>query len=147
MQRLSLNGLLSLFLARFAAVEAKDHAEGECHRKTNRTADGARDDVLAELDHVHPWEADSREDEDARVEQAARKAARAAGNGAPCLPYLSGIQMVEGETVGINGPMSTLVQPTLSNYYLAEWFGEATLTRTCNTIALVLLTLMLGGLI
>ena len=79
--------------------------------------------------------------------RAARKAARAAGNGAPCLPYLSGIQMVEGDTVGFNGPMSSLVQPTLSNYYLAEWFGEATLTRTCNTIALVLLTLMLGGLI
>ena len=78
--------------------------------------------------------------------RAARKAAGAARTDA-CLPYLSGIQMVEGETIGINGPMSNLVQPTLSNYYLAEWFGEATLTRTCNTIALVLLTLMLGGLI
>lgn len=77
----------------------------------------------------------------------ALKSAREAGSGPAAMPYLSGIQMVEDGKVGFNGPMGTLVEPTLSNYYLAEWFGEERLTRTLNTIALVLLALMIGGVL
>lgn len=77
----------------------------------------------------------------------ALRSARNAAQGPAALPYLSGIQMVEDGKVGYNGPMGTLVELELSNYYLTDWFGEERLTRTLNTIALVLLALMIGGVL
>lgn len=77
----------------------------------------------------------------------ALQAARRNPDDVAALPYLSGIQMVEDGKVGFNGPFGKLVEPTLSNYYLTDWFGEDRLTRTFNTIALVLLALMVGGVL
>ena len=66
----------------------------------------------------------------------------------PCaLPYLSGIQYVQDGKVGFNGPLNTFVEPKSSNYYLEAWFGEQTLTGRINTIAIVLMVVMLGGLL
>lgn len=78
---------------------------------------------------------------------AALRAAQKSVGQPPVLPYLSGIQMMEDGKVGYNGPMGDLIEPGMSNYYLDEWFGEQRLTRTLNTIALVLLVLMIGGVI
>ena len=65
----------------------------------------------------------------------------------PCaLPYLSGIQYVQDGKVGFNGPLNTFVEPKSSNYYMEAWFGEQTLTGRINTIAIVLMVVMLGGL-
>ena len=63
------------------------------------------------------------------------------------LPYLSGIQYVQDGKVGFNGPLNTLVEPKSSNYYMEAWFGEQTLTGRINTIAIVLMVVMLGGLL
>ena len=66
----------------------------------------------------------------------------------PCaLPYLSGIQYVQDGKVGFNGPLNTFVEPKSSNYYMEAWFGEQTLTGRINTIAIVLMVVMLGGLL
>lgn len=66
---------------------------------------------------------------------------------ATVLPYMSGIQRVENDLVGFSGPLSSCTIPTASNYYLENWFGEKTLTTKLNTIALVLMVIMLGGLL
>ena len=49
--------------------------------------------------------------------------------------------------MGFNGPLNTLVEPKSSNYYMEAWFGEQTLTGRINTIAIVLMVVMLGGLL
>ena len=77
---------------------------------------------------------------------ALRQAGKAASS-PRALPYLSGIQMVEDGKVGFNGPLNTLVEAKSSNYYLEAWFGEQTLTGRINTIAIVLMVVMLGGLL
>ena len=38
-------------------------------------------------------------------------------------------------------------EPKSSNYYMEAWFGEQTLTGRINTIAIVLMVVMLGGLL
>ncbi len=63
------------------------------------------------------------------------------------LPYLSGIQSVDDGVVGFNGPLNAFTAPKFSNYYLEDWFGEARLTGKLNTVALVLMAIMLGGLL
>lgn len=73
--------------------------------------------------------------------------ARKAERGPHALPYLSGIQTVEDGKVGFNGPLNTFVGTQSSNYYLEAWFGEQTLTGRINTIAIVLMAVMLGGLL
>ena len=77
----------------------------------------------------------------------ALRQAKKAEKGTHALPYLSGIQMVEDGKIGFNGPLNTFVQPISSNYYLENWFGETTLTGKVNTIAIVLMVVMLGGLL
>ncbi len=76
----------------------------------------------------------------------ALRQARKAEKGAHALPYLSGIQQVVDGKVGFNGPLA-FVEPKSSNYYLEAWFGEQTLTSRINTIAIVLMVVMLGGLL
>ncbi len=65
----------------------------------------------------------------------------------PALPYLSGIQEVKDDKVGFNGPLNVFVEAKAANYYLEAWFGEEKLTDKINTIALVLMAVMLGGLL
>lgn len=77
---------------------------------------------------------------------ALRQARRAAAR-KPDLPYLSGIQQTEEGKLGFNGPLNVFVENRSSNYYLEAWFGEEKLTGKLNTIALVLLVVMLGGLL
>ena len=57
------------------------------------------------------------------------------------------VYQVEDGKVGFNGPLNTLVEAKSSNYYLEAWFGEQTLTGRINTIAIVLMVVMLGGLL
>ena len=52
-----------------------------------------------------------------------------------------------GRQGGFNGPLNTFVEPKSSNYYMEAWFGEQTLTGRINTIAIVLMVVMLGGLL
>ena len=75
-----------------------------------------------------------------------RQARRAAVR-KPDLPYFSGIQQTEEGKLGFNGPLNVFVENRSSNYYLEAWFGEEKLTGKLNTIALVLLVVMLGGLL
>lgn len=77
----------------------------------------------------------------------ALRQSRKAERGPRALPYLSGIQYVQDGKVGFNGPLNTLVEPKSSNYYMEAWFGEQTLTGRINTIAIVLMVVMLGGLL
>lgn len=63
------------------------------------------------------------------------------------LPYMSGIQEVQNGKVGFNGPLGEFVAVQNSNYYLEAWFGEERLTGKINTVALVLMAIMLGGLL
>ena len=49
--------------------------------------------------------------------------------------------------MGFTGPRNTFVEPKSSNYYMEAWFGEQTLTGRINTIAIVLMVVMLGGLL
>ena len=74
---------------------------------------------------------------------ALRQARRAAAN-KPVLPYFSGIQQTEEGRIGFNGPLNVFVETRSSNYYLEAWFGEEQLTGKLNTIALVLMVVMLG---
>lgn len=77
----------------------------------------------------------------------ALRQARKAEGGAHALPYMSGIQATEDDRVGFNGPLNVFVESRSSNYYLEAWFGERTLTDKINTIAIVLMVIMLGGLL
>lgn len=61
------------------------------------------------------------------------------------LPYLSGLQKVEGSEIGFTGPMKSFIKPQSANYYLEAIFGENKITRTANIIAIVLLAMLLGG--
>lgn len=76
---------------------------------------------------------------------ALRATRRAAGR--PSLPYMSGIQDVADGKAGFNGPVNVFTAAQMSNYYLENWFGEAKLTERLNTIALVIMAIMLGGLL
>ncbi len=62
-------------------------------------------------------------------------------------PYMSGIQAERDGKSGFIGPMNTFVEPTSSNYYLADFFGEEQLSRKVNLIAVILLVLLLGGIL
>ncbi|MEG2140165.1 MAG: proton-conducting transporter membrane subunit [Bilophila sp.] len=77
---------------------------------------------------------------------ALRQARKAEGR-AHALPYMSGIQAIEDGKIGFNGPLNVFVEAQSSNYYLEAWFGERTLTGKINTIAIVLMVIMLGGLL
>ena len=59
---------------------------------------------------------------------------------------IAGAYVQDGK-VGFNGPLNTFVEPKSSNYYMEAWFGEQTLTGRINTIAIVLMVVMLGGLL
>lgn len=92
--------------------------------------------LFARLSHVLP----------ARARHVVCPAPVQKGRTGPCaLPYLSGIQYVQDGKVGFNGPLNTFVEPKSSNYYMEAWFGEQTLTGRINTIAIVLMVVMLGG--
>ena len=75
------------------------------------------------------------------------KAMRKAQTGTTALPYMSGVQEVKDGKVGFNGPLGEFVEVHNANYYLHQWFGEERLTGTINTIALVLMVIMVGGLL
>lgn len=77
----------------------------------------------------------------------ALRAMRKAEGRVTALPYLSGIQQIENGKVGFNGPLGEFTEVTNANYYLHHWFGEERLTGTINTIALVLMVIMVGGLL
>jgi len=77
----------------------------------------------------------------------AKRASDKTVNQAHALPYLSGIQVIKNNTIGFVGPLTDFIPVTQSNYYLDAWFGEETLTTSINTIAIVLIIIMLGGLL
>ncbi len=77
----------------------------------------------------------------------AYRAAKNTPNSAASLPYMGGVQAEQDGQVGFNGPMNQFVPAAASNYYLARIFGEETLEKPSNIIAIVLLVLLIGGLL
>jgi NADH:ubiquinone oxidoreductase subunit 5 (chain L)/Multisubunit Na+/H+ antiporter, MnhA subunit len=64
------------------------------------------------------------------------------------LPYMCGEQATNEEQVcGFTGPLKGFVPAEASNYYLHQFFGEDKITRTANTVALVLLAMLFGGVL
>ena len=64
-----------------------------------------------------------------------------------CEPYMSGIQATEEDESGFTGPMRTFVKSKASNYYLETFFGEDRISGRANTIALILLAMLVGGIL
>ncbi len=67
----------------------------------------------------------------------------------PCLtmPYLSGIQATHEGQAGFYNALGQFVPVQNAHFLMEQWFGEARLEPLINTIALVLLALMVGGLL
>lgn len=63
------------------------------------------------------------------------------------LPYMSGMQAEQDGKVGFIGPMKTFVETKSGNYYLNTFFGEDKITKTVNTVAIVLLAMLFGGVL
>jgi len=60
-------------------------------------------------------------------------------------PYMCGEQLTVDGKAGFLGPLGQHVPATSSNYYLAQFFGEAMLSKWVNVIALAVLVIMLFG--
>ena len=64
------------------------------------------------------------------------------------LPYMCGQQAVNKVSgCGFTGPLKSYVKVESSNYYLHQFFGEDKITTTANTVALVLLAMLFGGVL
>lgn len=74
------------------------------------------------------------------------KAARKADPAASVGPYLCGVQAKE-ETTSFRGPLGANVGYQAGNFYLDWLFGEERLSSPINTVATVLLAVMLGVLL
>ncbi len=77
-------------------------------------------------------------------------ALRAAGRVTPseiAAPYMCGAQTTVDGKAAFTGPMRTPVVSVSGNYYLDALFGEKKLSHLANSVAIVLLIIMLGGVL
>ncbi len=78
----------------------------------------------------------------------ARKGAKRAADKQYALPYMSGIQQVDEQRFGFQGPIGQSFVPVRQgNYYLNTWFDEESLTKPLNIIGIVLIVILIGGLL
>lgn len=73
--------------------------------------------------------------------------ARRTPDSAHCLPYMSGLETVKDGKVGFKGPMNVFEEPKVSNYYLAQYFGEERITKGIDMISTAFLVVLVGGLL
>ena len=66
---------------------------------------------------------------------------------AHCLPYFAGLETVKDGKVGFKGPMNVFEEPKVSNYYLAQYFGEERITKGIDMISTAFLVVLVGGLL
>jgi ech hydrogenase subunit A len=75
------------------------------------------------------------------------RASRRVPEKAHSLPYFSGLAAKRGGEVGFNGPMNVFEPARVSNYYLAQYFGEEKITRGIDVISTAFLIVLVGGLL
>lgn len=63
------------------------------------------------------------------------------------LPYMSGLETTDKGRVGFRGPMGIFEEPTVSNYYLTQYFGEERITKGIDMISTAFLIVLVGGLL
>ena len=75
------------------------------------------------------------------------RAAKKTPESAHCLPYFSGLEMKKDGKVGFKGPMNIFEEAKVSNYYLAQYFGEERITKGIDMISTAFLVVLVGGLL
>ena len=75
------------------------------------------------------------------------RAARKVPGKAHAEPYFSGLTQVKDGQVGFKGPMNVFEPARVANFYLAQYFGEGTITRGIDIISTAFLIVLIGGLL
>ncbi|MFP4168219.1 MAG: NADH-quinone oxidoreductase subunit L [Desulfonatronovibrionaceae bacterium] len=60
-------------------------------------------------------------------------------------PYMSGIQLREGEQFGFNGPLGIFVPFKSGNYYLRDYIGEERILTGINIVGIGIIIILMAG--
>lgn len=60
-------------------------------------------------------------------------------------PYMSGIQLKEGEKFGFNGPLGGFVPFAAGNYYLRDYIGEERIGTGINIVGIGIIIILMAG--